>query len=121
MRLPDAAWAITIARDPLRSLHTFVIFLALMGLLLLAAFYSYRAVARKQASKPVAAGRAAPNAGLLCSVGCGKALGMIILIIPSFPGRGKGPEAAVQPGKFADFIACPEGNLTVCWVALPLA
>jgi hypothetical protein len=83
---------------PMRSLLIFVIFLALMGLLLLGAFYSYRAVARKQASKPVAAGRAAPNAGLLCSVGCGKALGMIVLIIPSFPGRGEGAGSGRSAG-----------------------
>lgn len=36
----------------MRSLRVFVVFLALMGLLLLGAFYSYRAVARKQARNP---------------------------------------------------------------------
>ena len=82
----------------MRSLLIFVIFLALMGLLLLGAFYSYRAAARKQASKPVAAGRAAPNPGLLCSVGCGKVLGMIVLIIPSFPGRGEGAGSGCSAG-----------------------
>jgi uncharacterized protein YneF (UPF0154 family) len=42
----------------MRSLRIFVVFLALMGLLLLGAFYSYRAVARKQVGKPRAAGTA---------------------------------------------------------------
>jgi hypothetical protein len=42
----------------MRSLRIFVIFLALMGLLLLGAFYSYRAVVRKQVGKPRAAGTA---------------------------------------------------------------